>query len=72
MFTRRHYVAIAEVLKQYSADEDAWIEKHGDVWVTADGDTSRPRAHIKLAQMFAADNPRFDMVKFFDACEPVE
>jgi len=60
MFTRRHYVAIAEVLKQAREAE------------VAAGIGKRELAKVKLALMFAADNPRFDIEKFFDACEPTE
>jgi|TARA_R110002167_G_scaffold133155_1_gene317880 hypothetical protein len=63
MFTRRHYEAIAEVLKEYFAEQD-YAETH-DI---------RPRPSIEgaLATMFEADNPRFDYVRFYNACEPVE
>ena len=58
MFTRRHYVAIAEVLKQAT---EAEVGRQG-----------LELAKVKLGLMFAADNPSFDIAKFFDACEPVE
>ena len=63
MFTRRHYEAVAKTLRQYFAEQD-YAETH-DI---------RPRPSIEgaLATMFEADNPRFDYVRFYNACEPVE
>ena len=62
MFTRRHYEAIAKALQQHFADDDEAIKTHGP----------RPSIEGALATMFEADNPRFDSVRFYEACEPVD
>ena len=62
MFTRRHYEAIAEVLKEYFAAADEAIYPGGP----------RPSIEGGLAKMFAADNSRFDFARFYKACDPDE
>ena len=71
MFTRRQYVAIAEVLKTYFADQDSAI-RHFDDYRTFNNYGPMPSIEDALATMFKADNSRFDSERFFRACEPVE
>ena len=64
MFTRRHYEAIAEVLKQYFAEQDEAIKgADGHRYQSIEG---------ALAAMFSADNSRFDLTRFYKACDPDE
>tara|TARA_R110002020_G_scaffold11211_1_gene42393 strand:+ start:370 stop:558 length:189 start_codon:yes stop_codon:yes gene_type:complete len=62
MFTRQHYEAIATVIQQYFAEQDYATKTHGP----------KPNIVDYMTMMFEADNPRFDTVKFYDACESVE
>lgn len=59
MLSKRHYVAIAEVVKNclddpYQADECS--------------QTAIESVASALASYFAADNPRFDRARFLAAC----
>ena len=62
MFTSKHYEAVAKALQQHFADDDEAVKTHGP----------RPSIEGTLATMFEADNSRFDSVRFYNACEPVE
>jgi hypothetical protein len=57
MFTRRHYKAIAEIIKANSTAEQ-----------TSAGNVCNDIA-IDLAKYFKKDNSRFNRQKFLDACE---
>lgn len=52
--TRKDYVAVAKII----ADNDSGMS----IW------TVRARIADALAEMFAADNPRFDRERFLKAC----
>ena len=63
-FERRHYKAVAEVMRNVLADlAPARFEE---------GDRPLPWRKIKqeLGTMFIRDNPRFDRGRFEEACEP--
>lgn len=57
MFTRQHYKAIAEIVKQNEGTVNNIM-----VYI------KRQRLCDDLADYFAADNPRFDREKFLEAC----
>ena len=62
-FERRHYQAIAEVLREcYPRSINADVNNIGKPWWN----------YIKkrMSVMFANDNPNFDWEKFEEACEP--
>lgn len=59
MFTRQHYKAIAEIIRE--AKED-W--RGGTPTELVLGTIEE-----RLDSLFAADNPRFDSCRFRDACE---
>lgn len=52
MMARKHYKAIAEIIKENRLKDD----------------TASWRMIKKLADYFAIDNPRFDRQKFITAC----
>lgn len=54
MFSRRHYREIAGVIAAHTS-------KSGDV-------VHKRRLVAELSAFFKADNPRFDMERFSDAC----
>lgn len=57
MFTRQHYKAIAEIIKEKSFEDQTCVKViDADVLVSM------------LADYFAIDNPRFDRDKFLTAC----
>jgi hypothetical protein len=56
MMTRKDYVATAEILSRYGLEL---------------GQGSFEDLINDFAEMFEADNPRFDADKFFDACHPI-
>jgi hypothetical protein len=62
-FERRHYKAVAEVLRNVLADLGH-----------SDADPRPPMSWRKIKQelgtMFIRDNPRFDRGRFEEACEP--
>lgn len=60
MFTRRHYVAIAEAIRRADRKE---ARKIGASKVLIIRDVAK-----ELADLFAADNRRFDAAKFLAAC----
>ena len=64
MFMRKHYRAIAEIIKrEYRlANRNPSIESSAAQYVTIDS------IKESLANYFAITNPRFDRQKFFDAC----
>lgn len=64
MFTQQHYEAIARVIKG-RFEEASYI--HGDVPRQSREDELRHVAH-RLASVFEADNPRFNRVRFLNAC----
>ena len=69
MFTRQHYKAIAEIIKENAVcvpigesdhektDARVMGQKMAGNWISQ-----------ALADYFAADNPRFDRTKFIEAC----
>lgn len=64
MFTKRHYKAIAEVLRANQPDRP--------VSTSCEGHRARFDKHRsivgKLAALFANDNPRFNRDRFLAAC----
>lgn len=58
MFSRRHYEAIAEIIRDAGNDTNCYDVS--ELW-----DVFRER----FATMFEADNPRFDRAKWEEACE---
>ena len=58
MFTRQHYKAIAEIVKN-AKERDFWSSFRVQALA---------RIAYDLADCFGKDNPRFDRQKFFDAC----
>jgi len=61
MFTKQHYKAIAEIVKNHS------FHDHFNKLVVDTEEISQ-----KLADYFAADNERFNRDKFLKACGIVE
>jgi len=67
MFTKRHYKAIAEIIKNNTCtalpepNHDTLIRidahKEAGIWIA-----------LNLADYFAEDNPRFDRQRFLAAC----
>lgn len=64
MFTKTQYQVISATLKaqRFNIAPDSPI-----VWAQGYNDAINRTAH-NLAATFAADNPRFDMAKFLEAC----
>ena len=64
--TRKDYVAIAEAMKIAKIDpisgkvNPAWYKGAQNQWVVA---------RVTIADVLAADNPRFDRGRFYRACE---
>jgi hypothetical protein len=58
-FERRHYIAIAELLRNQIPD-DGSVANH-KFWA---------RIREAMADMFADDNDHFNRPRFMDACEP--
>lgn len=54
MLTKKHFIAIAEIIKSWTIEE-VYVCK--DILVES------------LAMLFAQENPRFDIDKFYKACE---
>jgi hypothetical protein len=57
-FQRRHFAAIAEIIRQ------ARLRPNDDVAETIDD------IEQDLADLFRADNPRFEAPRFYAACDP--
>ena len=49
MFEKRHYEAIAKLLKERGYGKNRALQ-------------------MALADLFASDNPRFDEIRFYEAC----
>ena len=58
MFTRQHYEAIAEILKEAGEDWQGGTPTECIIYGIRD----------QLADYFAQDNERFDREKFLEAC----
>ena len=59
--TRKDYVAIAEAIREeWAAWEEAGPNSDTGKWACAD-------VAVKLCEVFAADNPRFDEERFLEA-----
>ncbi len=58
MFTRQHYQAIANFIQDATLDDDRMNEGYV---------IERSRLMADIADMFKADNPRFDRQRFYDA-----
>lgn len=56
--SRKHYVAAAQILARHTARVP---------WVSDDQRSTAQAIAADLADMFAADNPRFDRARFFTA-----
>ena len=54
MMTRKDYVATADILNQFK-----WSIQDKEIFTDL---------VFEFSDMFAADNPRFDSDKFYDAC----
>lgn len=57
-FSKRHYEAVANVLRKTHCNEDL---PHYAGWNSV---------RVGLAQMFKADNPKFNFATFMNACVP--
>ncbi len=70
MFSKRHYEAIAAVMRQ--AHPIPAGEPHFTLpdFKTASVITQWSETCKDLAEMFEKDNPKFDIVKFMKACKP--
>jgi hypothetical protein len=73
LFQRRHYEAVAEILRtERAAAGKRWIQESTKMGAT----DSCLRIQSRLANLFEADNPRtlkgqgFNRQKFEEACEP--
>ena len=53
MMTRKHYINVAEIIKAFP---------HGSTGA------SQAKLAQEFAEMFGADNPRFDRERFYIAC----
>ncbi len=62
--TRKDYVKFAEAIKRTS-------EIYPKTYPVPYGEVI-DFLRIKVADIFAADNPRFDRERFYQACEPKE
>lgn len=66
-FTKQHYEAIAEVIKESAEYSEDYLFRHGEC-------SSYPRLIMGdellrvLCAMFEEDNPLFDRKKFWEAC----
>ena len=58
-FAKRHYFAIAEVIREYNADANGNVSQRIHATQLRD----------RLADMFADDNERFNRPRFEKACE---
>ena len=58
-FTKKHYKVIAEIIK---SELDHWEGQRPEVKVAIEQITRQ------LSGYFAADNKRYDPIKFMDAC----
>lgn len=65
MMSRKHYVAVAAAIHDAYALQDAYGP--GTNERAAARDAVRDVA-LNLADLFAADNPRFSRARFFEAC----
>jgi len=65
MFCKRHYEAIAAILNE-ALKRERYVEERSTV-----GDGENIVMHIRedLADLFEADNERFNRKKFEEACE---
>lgn len=61
MFARKHYKAIAEIIKQAKPSFNSTRMNMGETWCCM-------RIARDLTDYFAKDNPRFDRDKFLSAC----
>ena len=68
-FTRRHYEEVARIIRT-NRDRSIVIKDRLDAEYHRGIDTAVGNMQMALRQMFAADNPRFDAVRFDMACEP--
>lgn len=57
MMTRKHYVGIANALREVMEVSDHELEEETVRWVA-----------LRLSAFLAEDNPRFDRDKFLKAC----
>jgi hypothetical protein len=64
MFSKRHYEAIAKVIKEHNESFPDVIENHS---YTQDS-CSCELMILDLVWMLERDNPNFDRVRFIDAC----
>lgn len=63
-FEKRHYLAIAEVLKAHKPEPGQTHDSFARVRLT-----EWEIIVEAIADMFEADNPRFNAEKFYDACD---
>lgn len=70
MFSRKHYEAIAVVLKERTPKAKDEYRDYNDVFIANRGLTYREGFLLMrdLAIMFAEDNPRFDLARWEVAC----
>lgn len=65
MFTKQHYVAVAEMLKQRRADIIA--DRQLDEYQRAAAMTANNEIVMRFVRLFEADNPRFKYLLFIGA-----
>lgn len=68
--TRKHYEKVAQAFREY---HEEIVKEYGDgaAWTSTKLDTLDDIAEI-LAEIFQADNDRFDAARFKAACTPNE
>jgi hypothetical protein len=62
--TRKHYLAIADAIKRCTDD----ARYPGNLFMDAAAKRAMRRIVYRLSTTFIGDNPRFDRVKFEEAC----
>ena len=66
MMTRKHFEAVAEIIR-LSAPLEPALHENESIWIDGAKDMLG-RVASDLADLFAQENPRFDREKFLRAC----
>jgi hypothetical protein len=63
MMTKKHYVAIAEIITDYKKSQVISLPENNQPYITAASELS-----LRIADYFVKDNPNFDRNRFLKAC----
>jgi len=66
--TKKHYIAVAAQFSQERTEADRIVDMHAYAFTITIIDNLQER----IANVFAADNSRFDRTRFYAACEGQE